>query len=98
MLVPFWVADMDLPVADPIKEALRYVADRRQFAYEMNPDGIANAISGWFQRRHDLMLEPENFVPFPGVLTAIAVLIRELSEKSEGVLIPGSGLFTSLAS
>ena len=86
-VTPFWVADMDLPIADPIKDALRYVAERGQFAYEFNSDGIFAAISAWFARRHDLTLKPENFVPFPGVLTAISLLIRELSDDGDGVLI-----------
>ncbi len=86
-VTPFWVADMDLPIADPIKEALKYVAERGQFAYEFNSEGIFASISGWFARRHDLTLNPKNFVPFPGVLTAISLLIRELSDQGDGVLI-----------
>ena len=86
-VTPFWVADMDLPIADPIKDALTYVANRGQFAYEFNSDGIFTAISGWFDRRHDLTLNPKNFVPFPGVLTAISLLIRELSNEGDGVVM-----------
>ncbi|MGC3940732.1 hypothetical protein ACOTTU_23270 [Roseobacter sp. EG26] len=86
-VTPFWVADMDLPIADPIKEALQYVADRGQFAYEFNSEGVLGAISGWFDRRHGLRLKPESFVPLPGVLTAISLLIRELSDDGDGVLM-----------
>ncbi len=86
-VTPFWVADMDLPIADPIKDALRYVAERGQFAYEFNSEGIFAAIAGWFDRRHGLTLKPENFVPFPGVLTAISLLIRELSDEGDSVLM-----------
>ena len=86
-VTPFWVADMDLPIADPIKDALRYVTERGQFAYEFNSEGIFAAIAGWFDRRHGLTLKPENFVPFPGVLTAISLLIRELSDEGDSVLM-----------
>lgn len=86
-VTPFWVADMDLPIADPIKDALTYVAERGQFAYEFNSDGIFAAITGWFARRHDLILNPKNFVPFPGVLTAISLLIHELSDEGDGVVM-----------
>ena len=86
-VTPFWVADMDLPIADPIKDALKYVAERGQFAYEFNSEGIFAAISSWFDRRHGLTLKPESFVPFPGVLTAISLLIRELSNEGDGVLM-----------
>ncbi|MEM9632122.1 MAG: aminotransferase class I/II-fold pyridoxal phosphate-dependent enzyme [Pseudomonadota bacterium] len=86
-VTPMWVADMDLPIAEPISNALRHVVDRGQFAYEFNSEGIFKAISDWHQRRHDLKLEPSNFVPFPGVLTAISLLLRELAKPSSGVLI-----------
>lgn len=86
-VMPMWVADMDLPVADPITEAVRYVADRGQYAYEFNSEGIFAAISGWFERRHDLKLDPAKFVPFPGVLTAISLLVRELTKEGDGVLM-----------
>lgn len=86
-VTPMWVADIDLPVAAPITEALQYVASRGQFAYEFNSEGIFAAISNWHKRRNDLSLDPENFVPFPGVLTAISLLIRELTAKGETVLM-----------
>ena len=86
-VTPMWVADMDLPVAPPITEALQYVAGRGQFAYEFNSEGIYGAMSGWFQRRHDLALDPGKFVTFPGVLTAISILLRELTEDGAGVLM-----------
>jgi cysteine-S-conjugate beta-lyase len=86
-VMPMWVADIDLPVAQPITDALRYVADRGQFAYEFNSEGIFKAISDWHKRRHDLTLDVANFVPFPGVLTAISLLVRELTSEGEGVLM-----------
>jgi len=79
-VMPMWVADIDLPMAAPITEALQYVANRGQFAYKFNSEGIFQAISGWHKRRHDLTLDVANFVPFPGVLTAISLLIRELTK------------------
>ncbi len=86
-VTPMWVTDIDLPIAAPIQKALRYVADRGQFAYEFNADGIFTAISAWYERCHDLTLNPKNFVSFPGVLPAISLLVRELSEGGDGVLI-----------
>ena len=86
-VTPLWVADMDLPIADPIRDAVQHVAGRGQFAYEFNSTGIFAAISAWFQRRHDLALEAANFLSFPGVLTAISLLIRELTEEGDGVLM-----------
>jgi len=86
-VTPFWVADMDFTVANPIKVELQRLVDRGQFAYEYNSQGVFKAISDWYQRRHDLNLNVDNFVQVTGVLTGIALLIRELTEEGDGVLI-----------
>lgn len=86
-VTPFWVADMDFTVATPIQAELRRLADRGQFAYEFNSQAVFRAISSWYQRRHKLTLSEKNFVQAPGVLTGIALLIRELTDKGDSVLI-----------
>jgi len=86
-VTPFWVADMVFDVADPIRAELQRLVDRGQFAYEFYPEGVFSAISGWYQRRHNLGLETDKFVQVTGVLTGIALLIRELTEKGDYVLI-----------
>lgn len=86
-VTPFWVADMDFPVANPIKEELQRLVDRGQFAYEFNSQGVFTAISDWYQHRHDLSLNVDNFVQVTGVLTGIALLIRELTDEGDSVLI-----------
>ena len=86
-VTPFWVADMDFPVANPIKEELQRLVDRGQFAYEFNSQGVFTAISDWYQRRHDLSLNVDNFSQVTGVLTGIALLIRELTDEGDSVLI-----------
>lgn len=84
---PFWVADMDFAVAEPIRAELQRLVDRGQFAYEFNSKGVFNAISDWYQRRHQLNLTPDNFVQVPGVLTGLSLLVRELTELGDSVLI-----------
>jgi len=86
---PFWIADMDFKVAEPIRSAIHKMADRGVFAYEYNNSKLYGSISSWFQKRHDLFLSPENFVQINGVLTGIALLLRLFSEKRDGVIING---------
>ncbi|WP_417227840.1 MalY/PatB family protein [Amphritea sp.] len=86
-VTPLWVADMDFTVANPIKAELQRLVDRGQFAYEFNSKGVFNAISNWYQRRHGLDLNTSNFVQVTGVLTGIALLIRELTNQDDSVLI-----------
>lgn len=86
-VTPFWVADMDFPVANPIKDEMQRLVDRGQFAYEFNSKGVFTAISDWYQRRHALSLNVDNFAQVTGVLTGIALLIRELTDEGDSVLI-----------
>lgn len=86
-VTPFWIADMDFSIAAHIQKELQRLVERNQYAYESNSSGVYNAISAWFQRRHNLLLNVNRFVQVPGVLAGIALLIRELSEKGQGVLI-----------
>lgn len=84
---PFWIADMDFSIAEPIQQELQRLVERNQYAYESNSASVFNAITDWFQRRHNLSLSIDNFVQVPGVLAGIALLIRELTEQGDGVLI-----------
>ena len=86
-VTPLWVADMDFKVAQPITDELQRLVSRQQYAYEFNSQGVFAAISLWYQRRHNLTLAADNFVQVTGVLTGIALLIRELSDKGDGVVI-----------
>jgi cysteine-S-conjugate beta-lyase len=86
-VTPYWVADMDFQIAAPITAELKRLVDRGIYAYEFAPDGVYSAITNWFQKRHKLTLKKESFVSVPGVLTGIAVLIRELTEPGDGILI-----------
>lgn len=86
-VVPYWVADMDFPIARPITQELQRLVTRETFSYEFDSESVFNAISQWNQSRHGLALNPKNFVQVPGVLSAIALLIRQFSAEGEGVLI-----------
>lgn len=86
-IAPFWVADMDFAVADPITAELRRLVDRGQYAYEFNAEGVFEAIVGWMSRRHQLELDAGRFLQVNGVLTGIALLIRELTQEGDAVLI-----------
>ncbi|NOU51936.1 aminotransferase class I/II-fold pyridoxal phosphate-dependent enzyme [Pseudoalteromonas sp. JBTF-M23] len=86
-VTPFWVADMDLRVAEPIIDELQRLTSRGKFAYEFHSQGVFKAISDWNLRRHGLKLNTSNFVQVTGVLTGIALLIRELTEVNDSILI-----------
>ncbi|MEM7368138.1 MAG: PatB family C-S lyase [Bacteroidota bacterium] len=86
-LTPFWIADMDFPIAEPITKELQRLVDRGVYAYEFAADSVFNAIIDWNNDRHALALERQSFVQITGVLTGISLLIRELTQVGDGILI-----------
>ncbi|MEM9215408.1 MAG: PatB family C-S lyase [Cyanobacteria bacterium P01_F01_bin.150] len=86
-VTPFWIADMDFEVAKPITDELQRLVDRGIYAYEFDAEGVFNAIAEWNQRRHGITLAPSSLIQVPGVLTGIAILIRELTEPGDRILV-----------
>ncbi|WP_017220681.1 MalY/PatB family protein [Moritella dasanensis] len=86
-VTPYWIADMDFPIASPITQAMQQLVSRETYSYEFDSKTVFQAISQWNKTRHNLDLNPEHFVPAPGVLSAIALLIREFTDEGDGVLI-----------
>ena len=87
-LVPLWIADMDFKVAEAITEEIHKVADRGVYSYEFIAQDVFKAISKWNKERHDLELHPKSFIQVTtGVLTALAIMIQELTDQGENILI-----------
>ncbi|QIZ77456.1 MalY/PatB family protein [Ferrimonas lipolytica] len=97
---PYWVADMDFKVAEPISSELKRLVDRGVYSYEFNQDALFQAMVSWFERRHHLMLSADNFVQVPGVLSGIALLLNQFTEVGDAVLIhtPAYHQFSNLIS
>ncbi|WP_153915048.1 MalY/PatB family protein [Shewanella sp. TC10] len=84
---PYWVADMDFSVAKPISNELSRLVERGVYSYEFNESAVFKAISHWFSTRHNVSLSKQHFVQVPGVLSGIALLLRQLTNEGDAVLI-----------
>lgn len=83
-----WVADMDLPCAQPILDALHQRIDRKIFGYTLyENDELKNVVTGWYQRHFDWIIDKSDLFYSPGVVPAIAFLINCLTEKGDGIII-----------
>lgn len=83
-----WVADMDFPCAEPIRQALfeRIAHPIYGYSHATSP-AYERAICGWFQRRFDWHIDCADLFYSPGVVPAISCLIRILSQPGEGIII-----------
>lgn len=86
-VLPLWVADMDFITAEPILDALHKAVNHGIFGYSEVKDEYYEAVSGWFQRHFEWKPESEWLVKTPGVVFALAMAIRALTEPGDGVLI-----------
>ncbi|MHA1304684.1 MAG: hypothetical protein ACTSQE_12780 [Candidatus Heimdallarchaeaceae archaeon] len=76
-LLPLWVADMDFRVPQPVIEALEKVAKHGVFGYSSHKTAeYAKAVKDWMKRRHNWNIDEEWIVYSPGVVPAIAFIVR----------------------
>lgn len=85
--IPLFTADMDLPVPQPLVDALHKTVDHRIYGYSVFPDEYFAAIQHWFQKRHDWHFPKEAIVYSPGTVHALNVAVKALTEPGDGVLI-----------
>ncbi|MCG9694260.1 PatB family C-S lyase [Vibrio sp. Isolate22] len=97
---PYWVADMDFQIAEPITHELNRLVERGVYSYEFHEQAVFEALSKWYAKRHGLNLSADKFVQVPGVLSGIALLLRQFTNEGDGVLIhtPAYHQFSNLVS
>lgn len=86
-VLPMWVADMDFQTAPVITDALRKRIDHGIFGYTRVPDSYYEAVTGWFERRHDWHINREWIIYTSGVVPAISAIIKALTVPGDKVLI-----------
>jgi cystathionine beta-lyase len=88
-VLPMWVAEMDFPLAEPIRRVLHELVDRGDTGY---PAGGAyvEAFARFAARRYGWTLDPALGATVPDVMTGVEYAIDRLSEPGDGVafLIP----------
>lgn len=85
--VPLSVADMDLPCAPEITEALRRRLANPTLGYTYQPSEMWEAVVTWLNREHKWQVEMEGLVFAPSVVTAAAAAIWALTEPGDAVLV-----------
>ena len=84
---PMWVADMDFRVAQPIIDALKRRVEHGIFGYTLVGDRYYDAVIRWFRRRHGWTIRREWIQYTTGVVPAVSVVIKALTEPGDKVLI-----------
>ncbi|WP_067841587.1 MalY/PatB family protein [Amphibacillus sediminis] len=84
---PMWVADMDLEIAKPIKEALINRVDHGVFGYTFTDQQLNLTIAEWLYQRHGWKINPDWIVYSPGVLTTIHMAVITQTVPDDKIVI-----------
>lgn len=88
-VIPMWVADMDFPCAPCVVEAVQKRAAHPVYGYAVRQQPYYDAVLGWLEKRHGFTVSQEYlaFAP-PGVIYAMNVMLRILTQPGDRVLVP----------
>lgn len=85
--IPMWVADMDFQTAPDITEAIMKRARSGIYGYNIIPDAWHDAITSWWDRRHDFTIEKDWLIFCTGVVPAITCAVKRMTNVGDNVLV-----------
>jgi cysteine-S-conjugate beta-lyase len=87
-VLPAWVADMDLPPAPAIVDAVEQLAARGDFGYNFDAAcRLPDAFAAWQERRHGWRPDSERLRLFCDVMQAVQTALWLATEPGDGVVI-----------
>lgn len=92
-LLPLWVADMDLPAAEEIKQALHETVEHGIYGYSEVKEPYFRAVHDWMKNYHDWEVKSEWMVKTPGIVYAIAAAVKAYTKEGDGVMIQNPGYY-----
>jgi cysteine-S-conjugate beta-lyase len=87
-VLPAWIADSDLPMAEPVVAAIRAAIDRGDLGYPSEDQGPAEAWAVWCSRRHGWTPDVRYASPHGNVVAALSACIDVLTAPGEPVVVP----------
>jgi cystathionine beta-lyase len=88
-VLPAWVAEMDFPLADPIREILSQALERNDLGYPvgLNATGLPEVFSQRMASRFSWQTEAKRADVITDVVQGIYVAIEVFSEPGDGIIV-----------
>ncbi len=88
-VLPLWVADMDFPVAEPIRELLRETFENSDVGYPLNPrrEGLPSMFAARMQERFGWDLDPARVEVITDVVQGLYVALLTLTAENAGAVV-----------
>ncbi|MGV9803016.1 MalY/PatB family protein [Mycobacterium sp. NPDC003449] len=89
-VIDLTVAEMDLPTAGPIVDAVRAAVDRETFGYPIPPrgSGLLEIAAGWLGRQHGLTVDPAGIAILPELMRGITNALNLYTPAGSPVVVP----------
>jgi cystathionine beta-lyase len=81
-----WIAEMDFPLAEPVRAALLDAVGRSDTGY-VHPGRLAEAYAGFASRRWGLAVDPGLVRVVPDVMRGIAAAVEAVSRPGDGIVV-----------
>ena len=76
-VLPMWVADMDIPVAEPVQEALRQRAAHPLYGYpDFQQTELKNLVAAHYRKLYGTEVDPEWIVWIPSVMPGMTLAVK----------------------
>ena len=85
-VLPAWVAEMDYPIAEPMKRVLHAAIDDDACGYA-SPGGLGQAFAPWAKAKWGWEVMPEDVHVVCDVVTGLAEILRVATAPGDGVVI-----------
>lgn len=85
-VLPAWVAEMDFPLAEPVKRALLAAVKLDDCGYA-HPEGLGEAFAAFAAERHEWTVDPAAVSPSSDVVAALIAVLREVTEPGDRVIL-----------
>jgi cystathionine beta-lyase len=85
-VLPAWVAEMDYPIAEPMKRVLHAAVDDDDCGYA-DPAGLGGSFAPWAKARWGWDVKPEDVNVVCDVVTGLAEILRVATAPGDGIVI-----------
>ncbi|MGH3309177.1 MAG: MalY/PatB family protein [Streptomyces sp.] len=85
-VLPMWVAEMDVPLAEPVAEALRAAVSAGDTGYAMGTDYI-EALDGFAERQWGWRVRPERAAIVPDVMAGVVEVLKLITSPGDVVVV-----------
>lgn len=85
--IPMWVADSEFECPREVDAAIRARAEHPIYGYDLRSGEYYLSLVRWVKRRHNWDISREWVLFSPGIVPALAMFVRSLTEPGDGIVV-----------